>query len=395
MRALHVIPGVAPRYGGPSTAIREMAAALARCPGVAVEVAATDADGAGGRLAEHFAADFPVPLRLFRRTLSERWKYSRGLGRWLRARVGDYDVVHVHAVWSYATTAACRAAARAGVPVVLRPCGMLSDYTLGRSAWVKRGYWALVERGNMAAVRAFHATSRAEADEVRRLVGPAARVEVIPNGVDATAFDLPPAPRVLPAAGGRPVILFLGRLHPKKGLTDLLLPALARLGQGAFLAVAGGPDDHAPGYEAEVRRTVEQLGLADRVALLGPVAPAERWALLDGAAVFALPSRSENFGIAVAEAMARGVPVVVTDGVQAADHVTAAGAGRVVPQTVEAVAGALAGLLADPAGRAEAGARAKAYARAEFDWDRIAGRIASLYEELVGTAHPPLPAAST
>ena len=112
MRALHVIPAVAPRYGGPSAAVLPMCAALARRPGVSVEIVSTDADGATGRLS---AADLPagdVPVRLFRRDWSERWKYSRGLAAWLARHAGDYDVLHVHAVWSHATAAACRAASR-------------------------------------------------------------------------------------------------------------------------------------------------------------------------------------------------------------------------------------------------------------------------------------------
>jgi glycosyltransferase involved in cell wall biosynthesis len=384
MRALHVIPAVAPRYGGPSAAVLPMCAALARLPSVSVEIAATDADGTAGRLA---AADLPagdVPVRLFRRDWSERWKYSRGLAAWLRRHAGDYDVLHVHAVWSHATAAACRAARRAGVPVLLRPCGMLSDYSRRRSAWRKALYWRLVERPNLAAVRRFHATSAAEGRELERL-GLNLPAEVIPLGVDPQAWSQPRDPHALrercgPAAGDRPVLLFLSRLHPKKGLADLLLPALARLRSGAFLAIAGGPDEHEPHHADEVRATIERLGLAGRVALLGAVPPAERWALLDGATAFVLPSRSENFGVVVAEAMARGVPVVVSDAVQSCEHVAAAGAGRVVPLKVEALADALDALMTAPGSHQEMGRRGQDYARRHFAWPAIAERIAAAYE---------------
>lgn len=388
MRILHVIPAIAARYGGPSTAIRELTAAQVRCPGVEVELATTDADGAGGRISNEELATVSVPLHLFPRTLSERWKYSRSLGRWLREHVGGYDIVHVHALWTYATMAACRAATRANVPIVLRPCGMLSDYTLGRSAGTKWWYWTLVERKNLSSVSVFHATSQEEADEIRRQVGATAHVEVVPNGVESAAWTEPTRSTFLAEAcgvnaQGKRIILFLSRLHPKKGVTEFLLPALAELGPDTILAIAGGPDDHAPGYEAEVLSSIDTLGLKNRVVLLGAVPPSQRWALLDGAHAFVLPSRSENFGIVVAEAMARGVPVVVTEGVQVADHVRASGAGEVVAPTIDAVTAGLRKVLACDRRDNRLAAQAREYARNSFDWDRIAGRIIEIYKGMV------------
>lgn len=389
MKVLHVIPAIAPRYGGPSAAAAAMCAALARRPGLQVHLAATDADGAGGRLDLAAAAAFPVPLFLFRRDLSESWKYSRDLAAWLHRHAREYDLLHVHGLWSFATLAAARAARRHGVPFVLRPCGMLSDYTWGRSPWKKRLYWHAVERCSLTAARAIHATSAGEAAEVRALLmSPSPELVVIPNGVDDAAWTAERQPdHLCQRCGfpvGRPILLFLSRLHPKKGLVDFLLPAFARLRADAYLAVAGGADDHEPGHEAAVRQAVAHLGLADRVVLLGRVRPDERWALYDGAAVFVLPSRSENFGIVVAEALARGVPVVVSDQVQAAEHVAAAGAGRIVPLAVDALSAALDGLLADPSGAADMGRRGRDYARLHLAWPALAERIAGLYESCAG-----------
>ncbi len=126
---------------------------------------------------------------------------------------------------------------------------------------------------------------------------------------------------------------------------------------------------------------VANLKLNHRVAFLGAIPHAERWGLFDGADLFVLPSHSENFGIVVAEAMARRIPVVVSDEVQSSEHVTAALAGRVVPLDVDALARALDDLLGDPAGRAAAGERGSHYARSHFGWDEVAGKIRSLYED--------------
>lgn len=389
LKILHVIPAISARYGGPSTVVRNMASALAEREGLRVEVASTDAGLSAAERAEESAA-FPVTLRLFRHTVSERWKYSRGLGRWLADKVVGFDLVHLHGVWSYATLAACRAAARADVPVLLRPCGMMSDYTFSRSSGLKAVYWRFVERPNLKSVAAFHATSVAEAEEIRRL-GFTAPTEVIPNGVDPSAWTEPRLPERLPEACGRPgspVILFLSRLHPKKGVVDLLLPAFRRVASEASLAIAGGPDGHSPWYASDVEATVDRLGLCDRTTFLGAVAGRARWSAFDGAAVFVLPSRSENFGVVVAEAMARGIPVVVTEGVQAADHVRAAGAGYVVPLDVDALADAMSRLLAAPQTRRTMGEAGREYARRTFAWGSITDRIEQLYRATLARVRP-------
>src|SRR5437016_1181680 len=129
MRCLHVIPAVAPRYGGPSTVIEAMVTALNRLPGVSAEIATTDADGCCSRLDREMLPP-DLPIHLFRRTVSEQWKFSFGLWKWLTAHVREYDLVHAHGMWSFAPAAAALAAQRANVPYVVRPAGMLSSYSL-------------------------------------------------------------------------------------------------------------------------------------------------------------------------------------------------------------------------------------------------------------------------
>lgn len=385
MRVLHVIPSIAPRYGGPSTAIAPMTEALNRLPDLRVEIAATDANGTNGRLAPASFQGGPTPIHLFRTSFSERWKCSAGLWKWLHGHAREYDLLHVHALWSFSTTAACSAARRHRLPLIIRPCGMLSPYTWRRSAWKKRLYWKAVERRNLMAAHCFHVTSRAEASDLSGL-GLTAPAVVIPQGVDAQAWRLGPRPDLLrrrcgARAGDRPIVLFLSRLHPKKGIVDFLLPAFSRLKTDAFLALAGGPDEHEPGYETQVRSAVSRLGLESRVALLGPVSVEERWSLFDGAALFVLPSHSENFGLVVTEAMARGCAVVVSEAVQAGEHVTRAGAGRVVPLEVEALAASLEELLSRPSVAAEMGEHGRRYVCEHLTWDRVARDIAAMYRK--------------
>lgn len=389
MRVLHVIPAIAPRYGGPSMAIAAMCAALNRLDGLEVELATTDADGADSRIE---TKDIPTGFvtHLFQRTCSERWKFSFPLGSWLRHNCRTYDLIHVHGLWSYATYAAGRAAARARVPFLIRPAGMLSHYTWNRHLGARRLYWVGCERKTVRQAHAFHATSRAEAKECEWM-RPHSHTFVIPNGVGAAAWEVGRDSSVLrtlcgPRAGDRPILLFLSRIHPKKGITDVLLPALAQMKSDAFLAIVGGADAHENGYLEVVRSEIDRLGLPDRLALLGPIPSDRRWQLFDGAAAFVLPSHSENFGIVVAEAMARGCPVVVSDAVQAAEHVEDAGAGLVVPVDAPSFARALSSLLDDPAVGAQFGSAGRAYARIHFCWDRIARQILEMYEKCLQTA---------
>jgi glycosyltransferase involved in cell wall biosynthesis len=382
MRILHVIQSLAPRYGGPSLSIVPMVAALNRLPNLSAEIATTNADGPRHH-SRPTSSPGTFPIHVFPRTFSEQWKYSWQLSRWLKREAKNFDVIHIHGLWSHCNSAAAAAAFAADVPYVIRPAGMLSEYSLNYKAPKKRLYWAAVERRSVMRADCFHVTSEEECAEVRR-VRPNATVFVIPQGMPQEAFDTPVerellAERCGPAVAGRPIILFLSRLHPKKGLADILLPAISRLKTNAFLAIAGGPDPAAPDYEQEVRRKVAHLGIADRVAFLGPITPAERWHLFDGASVFVLPSYSENFGIVVTEAMARGCPLVVTEGVQAHTHVTAANAGLVVPLDVGKVAVAIDQVLQDSTPGTTRGREGAEYVRTHLGWDGIAKKIDEMY----------------
>jgi glycosyltransferase involved in cell wall biosynthesis len=385
IRVLHVIPAVASRYGGPSTAIWPMIAALRELGGFDVDIATTDADGPGRRLDAVDLPDRGSGVYLFRHEGGETLKYSPALSIWLAAHAGDYDVIQSHSIWNYPAAVACRAARRDRVPYVIRPCGMLSSYTWCRSQWKKRAYWWLRERRNVRGAAGFHATSDDERREILSL-GVRVPVEVIPLGVGGDAWKTPVEPNWLreqcPRVGDRPIMLFLSRLHPKKGIADLLLPALARMKNEAFLVIAGGDDEHAAGFARHVEGEVDRLGLGEKVALLGPVSPERRWAALDGAEMFVLPSHSENFGIVVAEAMARGKPVVVTAGVQFAHHVKASKGGAVVRADVGDLAATLDSWMADGAGRACAGELGRAYIQRHLSWRRTADRLGELYRGL-------------
>lgn len=390
LRILHVIPGVEARYGGPSAVIRALCTALVANGEVDVHLATTAEQRRGQPATDATElSDWPCPAFAFPRTGGERWKRSPGLKKWLRANVAQYDAIHVHALWSYASQAAARAAVRAGVPVIIRPAGMLSQYTFAHGRWTKWAYWNLIEKRTVFSAAAFHATSSQERADILR-VRPSAQVHVHANGVDERGFSRIASSSVGAGPGTatdpRPYrFLFLSRLHPKKGLLDLLLPVFEQLPAHSHLTIVGGGDSHAPEYAAEVQRRIAGSPARSRIELIGGVSPDTRWEWYDRSDCFVLPSHSENFGVVVGEAMARGRPVVVSDQVQSCEHVAAAGAGWVLPRTIPEWTRVLANLVQNPESGTAAGVRGRAWAEQKFSWPQIARDIARMYQHVCGS----------
>lgn len=379
LKILHVIPGVAARYGGPSTVIFSMVRALNGLPNVRAEIATTDADGPDGRIE---LKDLPddVPIHLFRRTWSEQWKVSLGMREWLSDHACDYDVMHIHAVWSHATVAASRAAKRKLVPYVIRPAGMFSQWSLEHRRWKKRLAWQVFHRRDLTDASAIHATSAQEANDVRamRLTAP---IAIVPNGV-----ALPEYETYRPHPLSRKRLLFLGRIHPVKGLANLLR-AWQHLGpMPDWELVLVGPD--AEGHRAELEQLSRELGLGDRVRFIGPASDVEKWQWYQAADVFVLPSFTENFSVSVAEALAAGLPVITTTGTPWSE-IRERQCGWWVEPTVDSLATALRAAtdLSDDERRCM-GQRGAAWARSRFSWPAIAGDLQQLYSWLVtgGTA---------
>lgn len=368
---LHVIPGVAPRYGGPSQAVLEMVRAL-RARGVEAEIATTDADGPEGRLAVATGrrVEFEgCPCWFFRREWGEALKYARGLSFWLRERVRDYDVVHIHAVFSHTSVEAGRAGRRAGVPYVVRPLGTLEPWSLRQRAWRKRVFWWLGARALVHHAAAVHYTSHAERRGAEQALG-IGRGVVIPHGVA-------PAPAA-EASQDPPYALVLGRLHRKKRV-EMVLDAFARLHQEGrlrawqlWIAGAGGPS-----YETELR--ARATAFRERVRFLGWVEGAHKARVLAGASLLVSASRHENFGIAVAEAMAAGVPVLVTPEVDLSEEVARVGAGWVVEGDSGSLARTLEEILTRPDELRARGAAGRALVSQRYEWSRVGDELRGLY----------------
>lgn len=392
MRVLHVIPSLWAGHGGPSRALPEMARALSAL-GVEVDVACTDDAGPGARL-EGVPLGVAVPHEGFRvfyfARETEFYKASCPMWRWLHEHAREYARVHIHAVFSFSTWAAARAARRAGVPYIVRPLGVLNAWGMeNRRRWLKNLSFRWLDKPLLDAAAAIHYTSAQEEREAARL-GLRAPAWVIPLGVDLAPYSaLPPTAEFesrWPAAAGREVVLFLSRVDEKKGL-DVLVEAFAEIHRArphALLVIAGDGDAT---LRAKLETRLVSLGLTEHVVWTGRLEGRDKLAALAAARLYVLPSYSENFGIALLEALAAGKACVASQGVALAQELQPPTALKVVPVgDAPALASACVELLENDTRRAslETGAR---IAAAAFSQEVAARRLLAAYESL-GLQHP-------
>jgi len=338
------------------------------------------------------AADTPEVLDGVRRFYARKWlspyKVAPGLVPQLLRCVPAHDVVHIHGLFTFSTTASALAARHRGVPYIVRPLGSLYRYGLHtRRPRLKRLSLTMVEGPILRGAAAVHFTSQAERDEASA-IGQPMRGVVIPLGVDAD--DGPPvAPLQHAALAGRRAILFLAQLDPRKNLEALIdaIAASLKLRDTCALVVAGAGE---PGYVASLKARAEAAGLSDRTLWLGHVEGAQKRAVLAAADLFVLPSFMENFGIAVVEALLAGLPCVLGEGVAIASAIERSGAGITVPPEASAVAHAMERILDDgPAFAHAMGLRARQLAESEFSTAAMVQRLIALYEEVRRTRPGP------
>ena len=392
VRVLHVIPNLAARTGGPPVAVVESSLALTSC-GVDTTIFATDmAETASAPShARVSAADLPggadvLDVRLFPARWPRRLAYAPALSRALGEEARLYDVVHVHSLFLFPQFAAYRASRRSGVPYVVSPRGALDPYLRARNRPLKAINAALWQRAMLDGAAAIHVTSDDEA-RLLRDVAPAVPRVVVPNGIRCGDYgDLPPAAEFLQHfLGGHegPVVTYVGRISHKKGL-DLLIRAFALARRDvpeAHLAIVG-PDDE--GLTPSLATLAAEQGVANAVTFTGMLRGRDKLAALAATDVWALPSHSENFGIAVAEALAAGRAVVVSPGVNIAPEIAGAGAGIVSELSAGAFGASIALLLRDDVARARLGRAGRAFAR-RYDWAAVAPQLAAMYADVADT----------
>jgi glycosyltransferase involved in cell wall biosynthesis len=388
-RVLHVIPSVGPVRGGPSVMVRTLARGLAQ-RGIQAHVATTD-DNGPGRL------DVPcgtpviengVTYWHFRRQ-SRFYTFSWPLTNWLATNIRNYDVVHIHALFSYAASPAAYLAHRHGVPYIVRPLGVLNNWGMRqRRPTLKKLSFNIVERRIVRNAALIHFTSEQERAEAMEL-GVEMQSIVIPNPLpDSPAYCAPGKFRErYPQLKDRKILLFLSRFDRKKGL-DLLLNAFSQVRSSepkTTLVLAGSGD---PELTAELRAQSERLGIANDVLWPGFLQGRDKWIAMADADLFVLPSYSENFGIAVVEAMAARLPVVISDQVAIHREVSEAQAGSVVACDPGQLSQAILTMLGSPLMLKDIGRRGQRLTLLQYSSDNVARQLISVYNDILTSTQP-------
>lgn len=384
LRLLHVVPTYLPavRYGGPIQSVHALCRALA-AQGHVTDVFTTNVDGPGD---SDVPLERPVDLEgvqvtYFPSRRLRRLYWSPPMRRALFARVADYDLVHVHAIYLWPTWTAARAARARHVPYIVSPRGMLVPQLIQRkNRWIKQAWIRLIEKPNLERAAAVHTTSEIEAHHLGGFGWSLPKVVTIPHGVDDPPSTTGAAllPDIAAAIGGAPPVLAFGRISWEKGL-DRLIAALP-LVPSARVIIAGGDGGQAEALAEQARK----LGVADRVTIIAHhVDGADKEALFASAAAFAMTSLSENFGLAAFEAMRRGLPVLATPDVGMSEIVAKAEAGMIVDPSPEGIARGLAALLQDRDAGCGMGARGRALVIAEYGWSAVAERMTGVYRAAI------------
>ncbi len=387
--------------------------------GVEVTVLTTNSNGDAGQPPLDVPLDKPVEqdgyqVRYFRCSPFRRYKFSLDLLHWLWRHVSEFDLAHIHALFSPVSTAAATLARQRQLPYLLRPLGTLDPSDLRKKRRLKQIYAALLERPNLAGAAAIHFTSVQEA-KISERFGISTTDIVIPLGVKPPQpLTTKVSPCIPPLIRGekegvmlhqgkaraelgipddRLLVLFMSRIDPKKGL-NLLIPALEKLlaEDVNFHFVLAGTNPQDPDYENQIQEQIKASPLASHTKITGFVTGELKAALLHEADLFVLPSYYENFGIAVAEAMVAGTPVVISDQVHIWEEVRSAEAGWVCACEVDALTGVLGEALQDVGEQQRRGANAQEYALKNYSWDAIALAIIQAYRHiLVGAGKGKVP----
>ncbi|WP_144154272.1 glycosyltransferase [Paraburkholderia sp. BCC1885] len=380
MRILHLLASLDPRAGGPAEGVRQGGVML-RAMGHQVEVLTLDRPDAA------FLRDFPLPLHILG-PVRGNYAYCEQLVPWLQRYVRDYDAVIVNGLWQYHSFGTWRALRRSEVPYYVYAHGMLDPWfkrTYPLKHLKKWLYWPWAEYRVLRDARAVLYTTEDE----RLAAHESFWLYRATEAVSTYGTNAPPRNdaelregflAAYPHLRGKRLILFLGRIHEKKGC-DLLLRAFANvaaLDPGLHLVMAG-PDGN--GWLATLRAQTAQLGLDARVTWTGMLQGPLKWGAFYASEAFALPSHQENFGVAVAEALACGLPALISDKVNIWREIAADGAGFVAADTVEGTEENLRRWLAlDADARAQMRSRGRALFKARFTVEAMARDLLNVLE---------------
>lgn len=380
LRILHIIPGLDPGSGGPALALKGMVKAQKDIGLKPVVYTALEENANRLYIDELQAMSIEVALC---EPVTGPLKRHQEIHPMAMRLMKKSDVAHLHGLWEEVLYAGAKAARKHKIPYIIRPCGMLDPWSLTQGRLKKRLYYFFRLRKMLEDAQGIHYTSGIEREKTEQLSFKTPGF-VVPNGLDWEEYrHLPKRGWLRQSLGIRDnqlILLFLGRLHEKKGVHRLITAFQELNDTGVSLVIVGEGESS---YTQRLRHMVRSGSGSDRIYFTGQKTGADKLAAIVDSDLFVLPSAQENFGIAVAEAMACGVPVLISDQVNIHGEISKAGAGEVFPLTNRALVNTLRRWVNDPARRLRARENARDFAR-QYDWRRMVVRLSKIYERITG-----------
>lgn len=385
MKVLHIIPALGNVYGGPSKSVLELVETIVDL-GVSCDLVTTNANG-------NQILDVPLQTWIINKCCRIQYfpycdvfdyKLTWSLSKWLFQHVSDYDLVHTNAIFSYPVLPAYWSCQWQGVPYVITPHGMLEPWALAYKSWKKQLYLKLLEKPAFKNASALQVLAPSEAEKIKPL-GIKTPFVYIPNGINPNEFDVSVDVELFyqkfPETRNKKLILFLGRIDPKKGL-DLLASAFARVCEQfpqTHLIIAG-PDNI--GFLSTAQNYFQRMGCSQAITFTGMLTGSLKHSALAAADIFVAPSYSEGFSISVLEGMISGLPCVITTGCNFPEAAMVEAA-YVVEPDAERIAEALINCLQNPKQAQAIGNRARQLILDKYTWKRIASNLIEVYSTIV------------
>ena len=314
------------------------------------------------------------------------WQCSLPMTGALKRTLRIFDIVYIVSIWNYPVACAAHYCREYKKPYIISPRGLLYPYATGKKSWKKWPYYQLITKKDLHGAKAIHYTTQDEAQKCHLPLCLKNRAVVIPHGINLSEFgDLPGKDKLrqrYPVLKDKKVILFLSRINWKKGL-DILVKAysiLAKEQDSIHLLIVGNDDG---GYIRKVKRWVKEYGIEQRVTFTGILTGKEKLEAYAASDIFVLPSYSENFGIAVIEAMACGMPVVISNKVGIYREIEENRAGIVVDTDTESLYKGINLLIKNPELKTEIATNGRRFVQERYDINKVTDMMIQFYNEVI------------